>query len=127
MGALGERDVLDGVGALRVEQVGKHGPAGEGPERERADELTRVLGQAHGDRGAEPGQLAQQIDRLVRGDRPGDAEDQLAALEAHTQITPWPSRPLPCCGTRPWPRRSPRARRWSASYAGSRRAPPRRD
>src|SRR5439155_11461573 len=83
VGALGERHVLDGVLALRIEEVRQHRPAGERAEGERAHELARVLGEAHGDGGAEPGQLAQEVDGLVRGDRPGDAEDQLAAREAH--------------------------------------------
>src|SRR2546426_6519329 len=42
------RSVLDRVGALRVEEGGEDGPAGERPERERAHELRRVLGEAHG-------------------------------------------------------------------------------
>ena len=58
VGALGQRDVLDGVGALRVEEVREHGPPGERSERERTHELARVLGEADRDRGAEPGQLA---------------------------------------------------------------------
>src|SRR2546425_49867 len=80
---LRERDVLDGIGALRVEEVGEHRSPGQGAERQRADELTRVLGETHRDRGAEPAELAQQVHCLVGGDRPGDAEDQLAAFEAH--------------------------------------------
>src|SRR2546426_7003546 len=59
------------------------GPAGERPERERAHELRRVLGEAHGDPRAEPRQLAEQVHGLVRRDRAGDTEDQLSAGEAH--------------------------------------------
>src|SRR5439155_1297394 len=126
VGALGHGDVLDGVGALRVEEVREHRAPGQGPERERADELARVLREADRDRGAEPGQLAQQVDRLVRGDRAGDAQDQLTAGEAHGKLRPWARRPLPSRGTRPWPPRSPPGRRSSASCAGSRHAPRRR-
>src|SRR3989441_12939028 len=60
VGPLGQGDVLDRVGALRVEEGGEDGPAGERPERERAHELRRVLGEAHGDPRAEPRQLAEQ-------------------------------------------------------------------
>src|SRR2546426_8066912 len=77
------RSVLDRVGALRVEEGGEDGPAGERPERERAHELRRVLGEAHGDPRAEPRQLAEQVHGLVRRDRAGDTEDQLSAGEAH--------------------------------------------
>ena len=52
--ALGERDVLDGVGALRVEEVREHGSSRQGPERQRTHELARVLGEADRDRGTEP-------------------------------------------------------------------------
>src|SRR5207244_6970471 len=82
-GPLGQGDMLDGVAALRVEEVGEHRPAGERPECERGHELRRVLGQADGDPGPPPRQRAQKVHGLVRRDGPGDAEDQLAAGEAH--------------------------------------------
>ena len=87
-GALGERDVLDRGLALGIEEIGQHRPAGERAEGERAHELLRVLSQAHGDRGAEPRELAQQVDRLVGGDGARDAEDQLSAAErgAHALV-----------------------------------------
>src|SRR5262249_31450916 len=81
--ALGQRDVLDGVRALRIKKVGEDRAPRQRPERQRADELARVLGQADRDARSEPAELAQQVDRLVGGDRPGDAQDQLAPFETH--------------------------------------------
>ena len=67
-GALGEGDVLDRLGALRIEEVGEHRPAGERAEGEGAHEPLGVRGGAHRDRGAGRVELAQQVHRLVGGD-----------------------------------------------------------
>src|SRR2546426_146599 len=89
--ALGQGHVLHCVGALRIEEVREHGPAGERAEGEGADELARVLGQADGGAGAERGELAQEVYRLVGRDGPGDAEDQLFPIEGCHQALVSPS------------------------------------
>src|SRR5207245_763289 len=89
--ALGQRHVLDRVGALGIEEVREHGTAGERAEGEGAYELARVLGQADGGAGAERGELAQEVHRLVGRDGPGDAEDQLFSIEGCHQALVSPS------------------------------------
>src|SRR5205814_9353594 len=81
--ALGQRHVLSGVLALRVEEVGEHGPARQRAEGERPDEGARVLGQTDGHRRAQARQLTEQEHRLVGGDRARDTENQLAPVEPH--------------------------------------------
>jgi len=61
--ALGQRHVLDRVGALGIEEVREHRPAGERPEGEGAYELARVLGQADGGAGAED--LARRVVEII--------------------------------------------------------------
>ena len=81
-GALGERDVLDRLVALGIEQVRQHRASGQRPEGERSHELAGVLGQAHRHPRAEARQLTEQIHGLVGRDGPRDAEDQLRAGHA---------------------------------------------
>ena len=84
MGALGQRDVLHRLVALRIEEIAEHRPAGERPEGERPHELAGVLAQTDGDPGARATELAQEVHRLVGGDGPGDAEDQLPSVQHAT-------------------------------------------
>src|SRR5262249_45161989 len=69
--------------ALGIEEITEDRPSGQGAEGQRAHELARVLGEAHGDPGTEASELAQQHGRLVGGDRAGHAEDQLATVQRH--------------------------------------------
>jgi len=86
IGVLRQRHVLDRLQALRVEEVRQHRATGERPERQGPDEPRGVLGEAHGHPGPETPQLAQQVRRLVGGDRARHTQDQLAAGERGHQV-----------------------------------------
>jgi hypothetical protein len=79
--AVRELDVLDlaraALGAPRAPQVGVHRAVRERLERERRDEAGRGRGERHLDLVAALGEAPDELERLVRRDAPGDAEQDL--------------------------------------------------
>ena len=73
---LAEPRVRDGLGAVPQRRPGRLGR--QRRERQRADEAGGARGQHRGDVGAGVDQPAADLDGLVGGDAPGDAEDDPA-------------------------------------------------
>ena len=82
VGGVGDDDVADPAVRQEVEQVRLDRMPRQRRERQRADEPRRARRQEDDDVGALGGQESQQLDRLVGGDRAGDAQGDEPAFEA---------------------------------------------
>ncbi len=141
VGAVADDDVADPAVGEQVEQVGLDGVARQRPEGQRADEPRRRRRQHDRDVGPLGRQEAQQLHRLVGGDRPGDPEPDEPPLEPTAHDSPsssrWPpttsawriARPLSVSsgidGVDAFELRGPRRRRTArrSGPRGRRRAP----
>src|SRR5438128_121283 len=68
-----------------VKHVLQHRAAGQGGKRGRTDELAGRRGHHYGHPRARLHQLAHQCSRLIRGDAPADADNQLATFHRSTK------------------------------------------
>ena len=78
---VGDDDVADPPVGQQREDVGLDRVTRKGRERERADERVADGDEHHDDVGAFRAKEPQQFDRLVRGDRAGDAERDQPPVE----------------------------------------------
>ena len=81
VGRVRRHDVADAAVGLELQRVEHDRPAGERLHRERADEMRGRAAHHDLDLGARAGQRAQQLGRLVGGDRAGHAEEDEAPVE----------------------------------------------
>ena len=77
IGDFGKGDMLNRKRVGQFEHAGRHRQAGDGAERGRADKLGRRFRHHRMDGNASLRQLARQIDRLVRGNRSADSENNV--------------------------------------------------